>query len=69
MTNQTIENTKAFKELDPVTQTIYRKKPMMDQVKRELEIAKTIGVERYNNVYYPRPYLLKVIKELITDER
>ena len=67
--NQIIENTKAFKELDPVTQSIYRKKAMMDQVKRELEIAKHIGVESYNEVYHPRPYLLKVIKELIADGR
>ena len=44
--NQIIENTKAFKELDSVTQTIYRKKAMMDEVKRELQIAKEIGVEK-----------------------
>lgn len=63
--NQIIENTKAFKELDKVTQTIYRKKAMMDEVKRELQIAKEIGVEKYNDVYNPRPYKLKVIKELL----
>ena len=68
MTKQQIENTKAFKELDKVTQTIYRKKAIMDEVKRELQIAKEIGIEKYNDVYNPRPYKLKVIKELLDNE-
>lgn len=63
--NQQIEQTKAFKELDKVTQTIYRKKAMMDEVKREFEIARCIGIENYNERYNPRPYKLKVIKELL----
>lgn len=65
ITTPQIENTKAFKELSAVTQLIYRKKAMMDQVKQEFQIAKNVGIESYIKVYHPRPYLLKVIKELI----
>lgn len=66
MTNQIIENTKAFQELTPLTKAIYRQKTMMDRVKRELEIAREIGIEKYNDLYNPRPYLLKVITELLS---
>ena len=65
MNNTTIENTKAFQELDPVTQIVYRKKEMMSRVKSEFQIAKQIGIQRYNETYFPRPYLLKVITELL----
>ena len=65
ITNQQIESTKAFQELDKVTQIIYRKKVMMNRVKEELQIAKNVGFEQYESVYHPRPYLSKVIKELL----
>lgn len=65
MNSTEIKNTAAFKELDRVTQTIYSEKKMMDRVNNELEIAKYIGLENYFNTYHPRPYLWKVIKELI----
>lgn len=67
MDNQIIENTEAFKELDSITKIIYRKKQMMDRVKREIEVAREIGMEKYNYIYTPRPYLLKVIKELLNN--
>jgi hypothetical protein len=54
--NQQIENTKAFQELDSVTKIIYSRKSMMDQVQRELKIAKTIGIEKYNQLYSPSSY-------------
>ena len=41
--NKLIEATAAFKKLDKVAQAIYRKKQMMDNVKREFQVAKTIG--------------------------
>ncbi|CAM4175983.1 MULTISPECIES: hypothetical protein [Flavobacterium] len=66
MTNQIIENTKAFQELAPLTKAIYRQKTMMNRVKSELEIAREIGIEEYNNLYNPRPYTLKVITELLS---
>lgn len=66
MNNEAIEKTKAFQELDVVTKIIYRKSAMMNEVKRELEVAKNIGIEAYNNAYNPRPYKLKVIKELLS---
>ena len=53
MTNQIIENTKAFQELAPITKAIYRQKTMMNRVKRELEIAREIGIEKYNDLYNP----------------
>ncbi len=65
MTNTEIENTKAFQSLDKTTQIIYGRKAMMDEVKKEFGIAKEIGVERYNDLYNPRPYKLRVIKELL----
>ena len=65
ITTQIIENTKAFQELSPVTQLIYRKKEMMNKVKQEFQVAKNVGIEAYKGVYHPRPYVLKVIKELL----
>ena len=65
ITNQIIESTKAFNELERVTQIIYRKKEMMNRVKQEFQIAKNVGIESYKEVYHPRPYLLKVIIELM----
>lgn len=65
VTSQQIEETKAFKELEKVTQSIYRRKAMMDKVKQELQIAKNVGYEQYESVYHPRPYVGKVIKELL----
>lgn len=65
ITSQQIENTKAFQELEKVTQSIYRRKAMMDKVKQEVQIAKNVGYEQYEAVYHPRPYVAKVIKELL----
>ena len=65
ITSQQIEETKAFKELEKVTQSIYRRKQMMDRVKQEFQSAKNVGYEQYESVYHPRPYVGKVIKELI----
>lgn len=69
ITNEQIQATNAFKSLDKVTKDIYSKKPMMDLIKRELPIAKTIGIEKYNDKYNPRPYVLNVIKELLNDNQ
>lgn len=63
--NKLIESTAAFKELDKVTQNIYSRKNMMDDVKREFQVAKTIGIDAYENTYHPRPYKIKVIRELL----
>ncbi|MCH4828236.1 MULTISPECIES: hypothetical protein [Flavobacterium] len=65
ITNEQIEQTEAFKELNIVTKVIYSKKAMMNEVKREFEIAKKIGIEQYNYYYNPRPYKLRVITELL----
>ena len=65
ITSQQIENTEAFKELEKVTQSIYRRKQMMDRVKQEFQIAKNVGYEQYDAVYHPRAYVGKVIKELL----
>jgi len=65
ITSQKIEETKAFKELEKVTQSIYRRKQMMDKVKQEFQIAKNVGYDQYDAVYHPRPYVGKVIKELL----
>lgn len=65
ITTQKIENTKAFQELDKVTKLIYQKKAMMDRVKQEFQVAKNIGFAQYESVYHPRPYIEKVIKELL----
>ena len=65
ITNNIIENTVAFKQLDKVTKVIYSKKQMMDEVKKEFNIAKTIGIAAYENTYFPRPYKIKVIRELL----
>lgn len=65
ITSQQIEETKAFKELEKVTQSIYRRKQMMDRVKQEYQIAKNVGYDQYDAVYHPRPYVGKVIKELL----
>ena len=46
ITSQQIEETKAFKELEKVTQSIYRRKAMMDKVKQEVQIAKNVGYEQ-----------------------
>lgn len=64
--NTIIEGTEAFKELDVVTQQIYKKKKMMDEVRHGFQVAKNVGIEKYDQTFYPRPYLLKVVKELIT---
>lgn len=65
ITTQKIEQTKAFQELDKVTKLIYQKKAMMDRVKQEFQVAKNVGFEQYESVYHPRPYISKVIKELL----
>lgn len=65
MTNDQIKETKAFKELDAVTKLVYQKKEMMARVKSEFGIAKKLGLEKYEKMYFPRPYLLKVITELL----
>lgn len=65
ITTQIIEKTKAFAELDKVTKLIYSKKAMMDRVKQEFQIAKNVGIETYKEHHHPRPYLEKVIKELL----
>lgn len=65
ITSQQIEETKAFQKLSPVAQIIYRRKAMMDKVKQEVQIAKNVGYEQYESVYHPRPYVGKVIKELL----
>lgn len=67
MTNAKIEKTKAFKQLSDVNKIINSKSSMMKEVKREFEIAKTIGIEEYKTKYSPRPYKLNVITELLTN--
>ncbi|WP_130735489.1 hypothetical protein [Flavobacterium sp. J27] len=64
--NNTIEATNAFQELSKVTQDIYRKKKMMDDVKREFLVAQTIGLNEYLKKYNPIPYKTKVIAELLS---
>lgn len=63
-----ILNTQAFKELEKVTQIIYSKQSKMQEIEREYNIAKTIGIEKYNYIYSPGPYKLKVITELLNNE-
>ncbi|MVO09775.1 hypothetical protein GOQ30_11455 [Flavobacterium sp. TP390] len=64
--NKIIEATAAFKKLDKVTQVIYKRKQMMDIVKRELEVARTIGFESYVEKYNPDQYKKDVIQELLS---
>lgn len=63
-----ILNSEAFKELDPVTQIIYRKPKYIAEVIDGYEIAKSMGIESYNYIFSPGPYKLKVITELINNE-
>lgn len=64
--NKLIEATAAFQKLDKVTQDIYRKKQMMDNVKREFQVAHTIGLESYLQKYNPDAYKKNVITELLS---
>lgn len=63
-----ILNTEAFKELDSVTQLIYGKQSKIQEIEREYNVAKTIGIQKYNYIYTPGPYKLKVITELINND-
>ena len=64
--NKLIEATAAFKKLDKVAQAIYRKKQMMDNVKREFQVAYTIGLESYLQKYNPDAFRKNVITELLS---
>lgn len=63
-----ILNSKAFKELDPVTQIIYKNPRYIHEVINGYDIAKDIGIENYNYFFSPGPYKLKIITELINND-
>ena len=62
-----IEQTKAYRELSDVFKIIYSKSKMVNEITRELEVAKEIGIDKYNYLYSPRPYKLNVITELLAN--
>ena len=66
LANQVVEIPEEVKERLARTAAITMQ---INNIKEKIEIAKHIGVEGYNELYHPRPYLLKVIKELIADGR
>lgn len=65
---ESILNSEAFKELDPVTKIVYSKPKYIAEVIDGYEIAKSMGIDRYNYIFSPGPYKLKIIKELINNE-
>lgn len=60
-----IENTEAFKAMEPFKQSIYKKATNIRSISEHIVIAKNIGFDNWKQEHKPNPVEENIVKEIV----